>query len=74
MPILIFLREHSFSIFLFILWIVLSLSSYWTKDEEWLTQFLANHAGDAFGAFLIVLATKYFIERGSAESKDDDDD
>ena len=31
--------------------------------------FFHNLAGDTFGAFLIVMATKYLIERGSAESK-----
>jgi hypothetical protein len=66
-----FLRDHSLSIILAVLWVALSLASYWTRDDEWLTQFLANHAGDSFGALLIVIATKYFIERGSAESKDE---
>jgi hypothetical protein len=54
------------------LWLALILAPYLTREDEWLTQLLQNHAGDAFGALIIVWATKYLFEKGSKESKDPD--
>ena len=66
------IRNHSLTIFLAVLWLALILASYLTREDEWLTQLLQNHAGDAFGALIIVWATKYLFEKGSKESKDPD--
>lgn len=69
-----FVVKHGLSIILFCLWKLLTWLSYFTKPSseplsDWLSAIFANMAGDAFGALLIVLATKYFYEIGSAESK-----
>jgi hypothetical protein len=64
-----FLAEHSLSIGLAAIWIVLSAVSALPAADSWLGVWLANHAGGAGGALMIVVATKYWRERGSAESK-----
>ena len=61
-------REHSLSLFLGALWVALTLAAFTLQDGP-VQEYIHNLAGDAFGAFLIVVATKYFIERGSAESR-----
>lgn len=66
--------KHGLSLALAALWVALLVVSWATKDDEWVTQLVANHAGDAFGALLIVVATKFLVERGSAESKRRPDD
>jgi hypothetical protein len=66
-----FLREHSLSIALALLWGALTVASYFPENGSWLSQTLIGYAGDVFGAFLIVMATKWLIERGSPQSKDD---
>jgi hypothetical protein len=63
------LHNHSLSIALCSLWIVLTIISFSIKNSE-VQNYVHNLSGDAFGAFVIVMATKYFIEKGSAESKD----
>lgn len=66
-----FLREHGLSIFLSVLFIAFSSCSFYlnTDAQKWWQQYLQNLSGDTFGALLIVIATKYLIEKGSAESK-----
>ena len=63
-----FLREHGLSVFLGFLWVTLTVLAF-TIEEGKVQNYLHNLAGDTFGAVLIVMATKYLIERGSAESK-----
>lgn len=63
------IRQHSLSLVLAAIWFVLSGASAVPDQGTWFAQILANMAGDAFGALLVVIATKYFIERGSPQSK-----
>jgi hypothetical protein len=63
-----FLREHSLSIVLGGFAIGFEVISA-VLSEGWWRDFLLNYSGDAFGAWLIVVMSKWFIERGSAESK-----
>jgi hypothetical protein len=66
------LSEHGLSLFLCAIWFSLSTAAFVLTDKEWqeaVQEYLHNLAGDAFGATLIVMATKYLRERGSAESK-----
>lgn len=62
-------RRHSLSIVLVGIWLALTAASAIPEPDSWVAVTLANLAGDAFGALLVVVATKYFIERGSAASK-----
>ena len=62
------LKDHSLSLVLASLWLTLTALAFVLPDGS-VQDYLHNLAGDAFGAVLIVVATKYFIERGSAESK-----
>lgn len=63
-------RDHSLSLVIAGVWAVLhGLRFLVEKDGYWYDTF-TGHADDAFGAFVIVVATKWFIERGSAESKE----
>ena len=62
------LKDHSLSLVLTAIWAALTVAAFVLPDGA-LQDYLHNLAGDAFGAVLIVVATKYFIERGSAESK-----
>jgi bifunctional non-homologous end joining protein LigD len=63
-----FLWSHSLSIALG-LWVGLSILSFLLPEGS-LQGYVQNLAGDAFGAAVIVVATKFFIERGSPESKE----
>lgn len=64
------LKEHSLSLFLLSLFITTSLISFSISESDtWLSDYIQNLSGDTFGGLLIVVATKYLIERGSAESK-----
>ncbi len=66
------LREHSLSIVLAGMWLGISVFA-WLIASEWKWEdYFQGLAHDAYGAFVIVVATKYFVERGkrpSAESK-----
>lgn len=61
------LKEHSLSIFLLSLMAITGIGSWITGAE--LRDVLSNLLGDSYGAFIIVVLTKWFRERGSAESK-----
>ncbi|HSL09904.1 MAG TPA: hypothetical protein VLA82_01135 [Actinomycetota bacterium] len=39
---------------------------------HFVAEYLVSIVADTYGALLLVLASKWFFERGSAESKDDD--
>lgn len=67
-------RRHGLSLVLGSIWLGLLAASGLPEENSWLAAVLENHAGDAFGALLIVLATKRLIEVGSAESKNHPDD
>lgn len=63
------LREHSLSIVtgsILALWIV--LYSHWDPQTHW-GSFFGNAIADWTGVVVTVLATKYFYEKGSAESR-----
>jgi hypothetical protein len=64
-----FLHEHGLSIAavgILILWLVL----YWVSDpKSHLGAFFGNAIADWSGSVVIILGTKYLIERGSSESK-----
>jgi len=63
------LREHSLSLVaagILVVWIVLYRSS--SSSTHW-GSFFGNAIADWSGVFVTVVATKYFYERGSAESK-----
>ena len=62
-------REHGLSLFLGGLWMALTVLAFALREGP-LQQYLQNLAGDSFGAFIIVVATKWLIEKGSAESND----
>ena len=65
-----FLREHSLSIAavsILVLWIVLYTAS---DPSKHLGSFYGNAIADWLGVVVTVLATKYFYERGSAESRE----
>jgi hypothetical protein len=64
-----FLRDHGLGIAvaaIMLLWLVL----YWRADPEThVGAFYGNATADWLGSLLIVIATKYFYEIGSAESR-----
>ena len=63
------LREHSLSLVaacVLLVWIILYRSS--SSSTHW-GSFFGNAIADWSGVFVTVVATKYFYERGSAESK-----
>jgi len=63
------LRQHSLSLVaagVLVVWIVLYRSS--SSSTHW-GAFFGNAIADWSGVFVTVVATKYFYERGSAESK-----
>ena len=60
-------KEHSLSIVLLLImlgWLVLAL---WRGIDA--ADLLSNLFADTYGALIIVVATKWFTERGSKESK-----
>ncbi|HEY8314626.1 MAG TPA: hypothetical protein VIG51_10725 [Candidatus Baltobacteraceae bacterium] len=64
-----FLREHSLSIVvlgIFSLWLILYCFS---DPSKHLGAFFGNAIADWSGSVVIILATKYFRERGSKESR-----
>jgi hypothetical protein len=69
-----FLVAHSLSLALAAVWLALLAACYATRDTVWLYDLIANHAGDTFGALLVVVATKFLFERGSAASKQPPDE
>jgi uncharacterized membrane protein YdcZ (DUF606 family) len=71
---MIFLHRHGLGITLVGLWLALLIVSLNLDPAGWWGQTMVNHAADTFGAALIVLATKHLYEKGSAESKDPDED
>jgi hypothetical protein len=62
------LHNHGLSIGLCALWLALTAVSF-VIDKSSVQNYIQNLTGDAFGAFIIVVATKYLVEKGSAESK-----
>lgn len=64
-----FLREHGLSIVaigILLLWFVL----YWVSDPKThLGQFFGNAIADWSGSVVIILGTKFLLERGSKESR-----
>jgi hypothetical protein len=64
-----FLRNHGLGIAVAAI-VLLWLTLYWRADPEThLGAFYANATADWLGSLLIVIATKYFYEIGSAESR-----
>lgn len=68
-----FIKEHSLSLFVISIWLGLIIGSATLFEEDWYawwSERAGGHSDDAFGALLLVLLTKWFVERGSEESKD----
>lgn len=65
---LAFCRRHGLGITLAALWLASLIAA--VLAGATLADLLANYSGDAFGALLIVMLTKWLIERGSSQSKD----
>lgn len=61
--------EHSLSIFLTALFASFSFWSFLLEEGGAEQSYVQNLAGDTFGALLVVVATKYFMEKGSPQSK-----
>jgi len=61
-------HDHGLSLVAGGLWIALTVLAFALPDGS-VQEYLHNLAGDAFGVTLVVVATKYLRERGSAESK-----
>ena len=64
-----FWHEHSLSLVLAAITIGLKISGAFAPEGYWQDTF-NGFGDDSWGAFLIIVCTKYFIERGSPESKD----
>lgn len=68
-----FFRDHSLTLTLVAIYFacqgIAALVASNPFSADWLEAMFQNHAGDAFGALLLVIFTKFFRERGSAESK-----
>lgn len=64
-----FLKNHSLSIFLGLLWVGLSIAAFLLPEGS-IREFVHGHATASFGAFVVVLATKWLYEKGSAQSKE----
>jgi hypothetical protein len=77
-------KEHSLSIFLLVLfglmvlstWVLLQLYPAIQSGEAspfvwWLWETIVSNEADVFGAFMLVILTKFLTERGSPESGDD---
>lgn len=62
------IRAHSLSLVLLGLTLALKAGSY-ALDTGWWQDTLGGLGDDTWGALVIVVATKYFWEKGSAESK-----
>lgn len=60
------LREHSLSIVLVLLMVGWFIGAIWQGVDA--ADMLSNLFGDTYGAFVIVVATKWFREIGSKES------
>lgn len=67
-------QEHSLSLFLAAVlvvqtggWAVAKLAG--PTWDEWAGEWLLSILADTYGALLLVLASKWFFERGSSESK-----
>lgn len=67
--VLYFLKEHSLSLVLAGITITLKIAGYFMPEGYWQDS-LNGFGDDSWGAFLIIVCTKYFIEQGSPESKD----
>jgi hypothetical protein len=64
-----FLREHSLSLVLATILAVLVVSYRLSDPSTHLGAFYGNAIADWLGVFVFVIATKYFFEVGSGESK-----
>jgi hypothetical protein len=64
-----FLRKHSLSLLLAALLVVLWLLYGRSDPQTHLGAFYGNAVGDWMGVFVYVVATKYLVEIGSAESR-----
>ena len=62
------LHEHGLSLVIGALWIGLTVVGLLLPEK--VMEYAHGLAHDTFGALVIVIATKYFIERGSAESRE----
>ena len=66
---LAFLRKHSLSIGLFCITVVLKIATlFFEQSSRWYDLF-SGMGDDSFGAFLIVVTSKFWIESGSPASK-----
>ena len=64
-------RDHSLSLILFVIWSSLVAASWYVPpDWHWVAQRVGGAADGTFGVLVIVIFTKWFIERGSAESRE----
>ncbi len=61
------LKEHSLSIVLALLTIFFKVGAALMDDGYW-KDFFQGFGDDTWGAFVVVVATKYFIEIGSPQS------
>ena len=64
-----FLREHSLSLVLTVILAVLVVSYRLSDPSTHVGAFYGNAIADWLGVFVFVIATKYFFEVGSGESK-----
>lgn len=74
------LQRHSLSIFLLGLALGFSLLSGVAATNEWqvasvqVDDFADNRSAESFGAFLVTVATKWFREENSAQSKEPEEE
>jgi hypothetical protein len=65
-----FLHNHGLTVVLVVIYLCFKIPAIGTTpDQEFWYATLHGHSDDAFGAILLVLATKWWREKGSAESK-----
>lgn len=64
-----FLREHGLSVGLGAIVVAFGVWSRILEQGTWLYDIVQGFCHDTWGAFLIVLATKWLRERGSAQSR-----
>jgi hypothetical protein len=65
------IREHSLSLIVTSIWLTLMVSSFIMFEEgalDWLSERAGGHSDDAFGALVVVLGHKWFIERGERDN------